>query len=133
MFAFNVARRARTVFAFGAALILGVSAYGFAASNTVPATGMGDGAGTISGYTISNISYKLDATHSNISEVSFDVAGSVAPTKVEAQLVSGGDWFPCTNGGSGSNYSCTVTGVTTAAANQLRVVAGSMEYTVTAP
>jgi hypothetical protein len=133
MFAINIARRARVVFAFGLALILGVSAYGFAASNTVPATGMGDGSGTISGYTISDITYELDGTHSNITAVSFEVAGSVPPTKVEAQLVSGGNWFACDNGGSGSRYSCAVTGVTTAAANQLRVVAGSMAYTVPTP
>ncbi len=132
MFIRHIARRARIVLSFGLALILGVAAYGFAAGNTVPDTGMGDGAGTISGYAVSNIGYELDADRDNITKVSFDLSGSVPATKVEAQLIDGGDWFDCTNTG-GSTWECAVSGVTTAAATQLRVVAGSQTYTVATP
>ena len=43
-------------------LILAGAAYAFAAANTVPATKAGDGLGVISGYTVTNVVYDLNAT-----------------------------------------------------------------------
>ena len=112
---------------FGLILLLCAVAYGFAAANTVPASGAGDGSNTISGYTITNVTYTLNATNpANIDAVTFTVTpgtGASAPSTVKAKLVStSSTWFDCTNT-SGTTWDCTVTGVTATAANELRVVA----------
>jgi hypothetical protein len=120
-------RSIRTFAALALALIFAVSARGFAASNTVPISAAGDGSATISGYTISAVSYTLNATNpQNLENVRFTVtapAGTAAPTTVRAQLVSGGSWFTCGNGGSGTTWTCTLSNVTAAAANNLTIVA----------
>ena len=105
------------------ALILTVATFAFAAANTMPTTtSAGDGERAISGYTVSNVKYNLDATNpANISTVTFTIAPAAAST-VKIQLVSGGTWFDCTN--TAGAVSCSVSGSVTAlnAAN-LRVVA----------
>ncbi len=106
-------------------LIMAASAYAFAASNVVPESGAGDGNDTISGYTVTNVTYTLNATPTSIDSVKFNIAptaGALAPTTVKAKLVSSGSWFSCALV-SGTQWSCTVTGVTALAADNLQVVA----------
>lgn len=96
----------------------------YAAANTVPGTNVGEGAGTISGYTISSVHYNLNASEpQNIDSVTFTVNNAIpAGSTVKIQLVSGtGSWYSCTVSG-GTNVSCTTTGATAATANSLRVV-----------
>lgn len=63
----------RTTTALLIALILSAIAYGFAAANTVPTSKAGDGTGLVSGYTISNIHYTLNASDpTKIASVTFD-------------------------------------------------------------
>lgn len=108
------------------ALVLSITTYAFAASNTMPAaSSAGDGQVTISGYTIGAPSYTLGSTDpSSIASVSFSIApvsGSAAPHTTKIQLVSNGSWFDC-NVSSGT-ATCAITGVTVTAANNFRVVA----------
>jgi hypothetical protein len=118
--------RIRILAMFALLLVLSAAAYGFAAANTVPVSGAGDGAGTISGYTISNVKYALNATTpANIDSVSFTVtpAGAAgAPTTVKAKLVSTStSYSACTL--ATSTWTCNFTGVTAAQADELRVIA----------
>jgi hypothetical protein len=95
----------------------------FTASNTVPNGALGQGANTISGYTIAGISYSPDGSNpSNIDSVSFTLSPASA-SSVSVQLVSGGSWYACTN--SSGSVSCTTTSpqATASAANSLDVVA----------
>src|SRR5574337_1312133 len=95
-------------------LALTMVAYAFAASNTVPASSAGDGSGAISGYTVSNVHYTLNATNpANIDNVSFTIAPALlAGGSVQVKLVSaGGSWFNCTVTG-GTSVSCATPGVT---------------------
>jgi hypothetical protein len=124
-----IARRffsVRTFLALAVVLGLAASTYGFAAANVVPESGAGDGSKAISGYTVTNVRYTLDTTTpANIKTVQFEIAptaGAAAPTTVQASLVTGGTFFACTKG-SGTTWSCAVTGVTALAANELRVIA----------
>ncbi len=108
-------------------LIMATSAFAFAAANDVPESGAGDGADTISGYTITNVKYTFNADPTKIETVAFDVASTTgdadAPSFVQARLVDGGTWISCTAGTS-PNWSCPVAGaVTVLAANKLQVVA----------
>lgn len=103
------------------ALVFASAAFAFAASNTVPGSYAGEGSSTTSGYTVSNVVYNLNATTpSNIDSVTFALNASAATVKI--RLVTTGSYFNCTNT-SGFNWSCTTTGVTVAAADELRVVA----------
>ena len=109
------------------ALILSAVAFGFAAANSVPESGAGDGSGAISGYTITNIQYTLDGTDpSTVSAVSFDInatAGASAAAAVEVQLDA--TWANSCSNTSGVSWTCTFTGTLpdVSAAATLQVVA----------
>ena len=106
------------------AALVGLGAYLFTASNTVPNTNAGAGSGTISGYTISSVAYNLNSTTpTNIDSITFSISPATAGT-VKIQLVSGGTWYSCTN--SSGSVTCDTTAgtqATVAPANQLTVVA----------
>ncbi len=108
-------------------MIFASSAYAFAAANVVPETGAGDGANTISGYNVTNVTYALNAVNpANLDTVSFALAptaGAGPATTVKVQLVTGGAWFNCTTPGASRNWDCSTAGVTALAANNLHVVA----------
>jgi hypothetical protein len=109
----------------GAVLLLAVAvmaaAYGFAATNTVPDTRAGDGAGNINGYIVSNVVYTLDTSNPQVlDKVEFDLDAAASTVKVRLQ--TGGTWYSCTNT-SGNHWSCNTTGQNVQPANELRVVA----------
>ena len=110
-------------------IVLAVSAYAFAAANTVPATKAGDGAGAISGYTVTNVAYNLNATDPTALD-SVDFTLSAAATQVQIKLVAAGsDWYVCDDGvSSGINWTCDTTVGTQATmgtVDELKVVAAS--------
>lgn len=104
-------------------LLLSAMVFAYAASNTVPATSAGDGSNTITGYTVSNVKYNLDNTNPQlISSVQFTMTGAAAPTTVKVKLVAtGGSWYDCSL--AAGTWTCTTTGATVLAADQLTVVA----------
>ena len=109
----------------GAVLLLVLAvmagAYGFAATNTVVAPRAGDGAGTISGYTVSNVAYTLNSSNPQVlDKVEFDLDNPASTVKVRLQ--TGGTWYSCTNT-SGNHWSCDTPGQGVQPANELRVVA----------
>jgi len=105
--------------------------FAYAAENTVPVTGAGDGVEQISGYTVTEVHYTLvDGNPANIAMVDFkltpDSPLTFAPTTVRVQLITDGAWFECNPPVSPStHWTCNITGtgVTVLAANNLRVVA----------
>ncbi len=108
------------------ALVLTITTYAFAASNTMPpVTSAGDGATVISGYTIGTPSYTLGSSDpSTITSVSFTIAplsGTTDPATTKVQLVDGGSWFDCSVVSGAAT--CPVTGVTVLAADNFHVVA----------
>ncbi|HMP38869.1 MAG TPA: hypothetical protein PKA05_00670 [Roseiflexaceae bacterium] len=114
--------RPQTIVAIGIALVLATAAYGFAAANTVPDARLGDGAGTVSGYTVTNVTYYLDAADPGLLErVTFSL--DAAATTVRGQLVAGGAWYTATNT-SGLNWEIDPDpDVNTADVDTLRIVA----------
>src|SRR5271157_5635616 len=81
--------------------------YAYAAANTVPASTAGDGAGAISGYTVSNIAYILDATTpSKINKITFTL--SAAAGQVQVSVTGASPYQACTIA-SGTNVTCTFT------------------------
>jgi hypothetical protein len=116
-------RRRRMVILLVAAGALALTTYAFTASNVVPGSKAGDGAGAITGYTVSNVEYALDATNpANIESVSFTL-DAVAGT-VKAKLVAAsGTYTDCSNTG-GNDWSCNIEpDPTVLSADELRVIA----------
>ncbi|MBU4457046.1 MAG: hypothetical protein KKA65_06105 [Nanoarchaeota archaeon] len=106
------------------ALVFASVGNAFAAANTVPASNAGDGAGAVSGYTISAVHYNLNGTNpQNIDSVTFTTNVTVpVGSTVTIKLVNAGTtWYSCTGQGS-TSISCTTTGATVVSADSLRVV-----------
>jgi archaellin len=115
-------KRNRYLLAAVAAAVVAPAAYAFTAANTVPNSNAGSGAGTISGYTVSNVSYTLNATNpQNVDQVAFTVSPTSGTVKV--QVVSGGSWYACTNSSGSVTCATTSPQATAAGVNQLTVVA----------
>ncbi len=107
------------------ALVLAVVSFAFANTNTVPNSVAGDGSGTISGVTVSNIHYTLSANFVNITAVNFDVAPAmVDPTTatVRVSFDGGTTWSNACTSADGTAWACTITPVTVLSATNLRVV-----------
>jgi hypothetical protein len=112
------------VFAAGVVILSGAA---FTASNTVPDEVLGEGAGTISGYTITSVAYNLNTTTpSNIDSVTFTTSALANTVKIKL-VSSGSTWYSCstTNSPTNTTWSCGTTSpqATATAANELRVVA----------
>ena len=107
-------------------LVAAVTVYGLAAANVVPETAAGDGANTVTDYTVTAVTYTIDADCDELSKVTFNITPTVAagvPTTVKVALVDPPTtWFACTVGTSPS-WSCNLTGVWITGTNKLRVVA----------
>jgi hypothetical protein len=111
--------------------VLGIGGAAFSAANTVPESSAGDGSETISGYTITAITYNVNgANPQNIDSVTFTATadnGSAAGalTTIRGRFVAGGGWYTCTRSGGvapAHNISCDTT------APQLTVLAAD-EFT----
>ena len=120
--------RPRTFVVAAVAMLLSGGAYAFTASNTVAATTAGNGSGTISGYTVSGVTYTLStaspgtAASPVITGVSFTLSAEAVAANVSA-VISGSsstseDYNPCTNSGgtttsgetSGGTWTCDLSG-----------------------
>ena len=119
-------RRALLMTAIVAAVIA-TSAYAF--TNTIGGVSppnVGSGSGAIGGYTASNISYNLNAANpANVDSIQFNLLNATAATTVQIQAVTAGTWYACgvPTGSSPMLVTCTTAGLTSAAANNLTIVA----------
>ncbi len=93
-------RNFKFLLAILAIIVVAGSAYAFAAANTVPDTNAGYAASVVSGYTVTNIVYDLDATDPTIVDaITFDIeptSGSQKAVLVKVQTVAAGAWTTCT-------------------------------------
>jgi hypothetical protein len=99
-----------------ASMAIAGGAYAFTASNTVPASTAGAGAGAVSGYTVSGLHYALNATTpANIDSLTFTVSPSIPSTGtgkviVSAVLSTGGpSVYTCTTNTAGDTVTCPTT------------------------
>lgn len=122
-------QKMRTALIIAALMILAAVTYAYAAANLVPETGAGEGSGTVSGYTITNVDYTLLGSNpSKLDEVSFAVAptaGAGAAGEVRITVDGGTTWVTCT-GPVGSTWTCAFAGGSepnVSAINLLQIVA----------
>ena len=108
-------------------LLCSTGAYAFVQINRTPTDPQAGSASAASGYRISNITYTLGAADPrSIARVKFTITPSLANARiatVRAKLISSStSYWPCLNVPVGSqNWACPISGVTTAAADQLMV------------
>jgi hypothetical protein len=116
-----------------AVVVIGAGVYAFTASNTVPASTAGAGNGVVSGYTVTNIHYNLDATTpTNIDSLTFTISPVVPSTGtgrvvVQTTLSTGGpNTYTCTTDTTGATVTCptiTPTQLTAALVTGVTVIA----------
>jgi hypothetical protein len=106
-------RKITILIAVVVALAIGGGVYAFTASNTVPLTTTGSGAGAVSGYTVTNLHYVLDATTpANIDSLTFTISPAVPSTStgkvvIAAALSTGGpNNYTCTTDVPGTTVTC---------------------------
>jgi hypothetical protein len=116
-----------------ASAAIGGGVYAFTASNTVPSTTAGAGSGAVSGYTVTNLHYALNATTpGNVDSLTFTISPTVPSTSsgkvvIQTALTAGGPAnYTCTTDTTGATVTCattspqltaaTLTGVTVVAA-----------------
>ena len=116
--------------------IVGGASYAFLAAVSGLPTGTHAGAATVSvsGYTISGLSYTYDSTNpDDITNVEFTLDNAAAV--VHLQLTGGGSWYACTEnagltasaGGTNTVWDCATTSpqATVTAQDQISVIAHS--------
>lgn len=119
-----MSRSLKIMFVVFAILVISVAAYAFAAANTVPATKAGSGAGVISGYTVSNIVYNLNASDPTILDsVNFTLSAAAGTVKIKL-IAAGSTWYSCTVV-TGNDFTCatTATSLSVSTIDELAVVA----------
>jgi hypothetical protein len=120
---YTLFKRHKKTFGLVAAIVVAAATFGaqaFTASNTVPATLAGNGAGAITGYAVSNVAYTT--TDDKITAVDFDLDADAADVKVQL-LSTGGTWYDCGATTGVSHHATCVTNEDAAAADQLSVTA----------
>lgn len=120
--------RIRVLVVIGVSLLVATTAYAFAATNVVPNTNAGDGFGTISGYTVSSVTYGLNtADPSRLASINMTVTpdnGGAAPASLKVQLVDSGAWYDGTKGtGNSWTVNLSAFNVSAQSVTKLRVVA----------
>lgn len=101
---------------FVAFLVVAGGAYAFTAANTVPSSTAGAGSSTVSGYTVTNLHYVLDATTpTNVDSVTFTISPVVPTTGagkvvIQAALSTGGPTnYTCSTDTTGALVTCATT------------------------
>jgi len=104
-----------------AAVVIASTTFAFASSSTLSPGSRGEGAGGISGYTVTNIAYQFNTDPTRIDQVMFTLDSNAVTVKIKLNdAVS--TWYSCAPV-TGKDWSCQTDGATTQAASTLRVFA----------
>ena len=117
----NKLKSPRRLIALAAFAIVAMSAFGFAAANTMPPdTKAGDGESSISGYEVTDIHYNFDgATPANVTSVDFTLDADASSVRAS---INGTSSTACS--ASGTTWTCNMpAGITVEEAATLYVVA----------
>ena len=94
------------------AMVIGVSAYAFTASNTVAAHSAGAGSATVSGYTVASpTNYTFSGDGETMTAVTFDLNKTASDVAVAltASTPTGSDWTDCGASEASSPFAVTCT------------------------
>jgi hypothetical protein len=96
-------RKAAAVAVFALACVIGLGAYAFTASNTIPPQTAGGGANEVTGYTETGASYTWSVNDEYITAVEFYLKGKLKPSDVAVSLSTAAkpaaeEWVDCPAG-----------------------------------
>jgi hypothetical protein len=106
-----------------AVVVIASTTYAFASTNTLLPGKTGEGSGAVSGYSVTNIAYHLNADPTSIDSVSFTLDSTAATVKIKLND-SASTWYDCSVV-TGNDWICQTAGVTTLSVDTLRVIATS--------
>ena len=117
-------RTFRTMIILIVALVFASTAFALAASNTMADAGKaGDGSNTVSGYTVSGVTYNLDTTNpSLIASVEFDLDAAASSVAASLTDASSTETFASACSSSGNHWTCTFGTVSALDAATFRVI-----------
>lgn len=108
--------KARLAMAAVAVCVVAGGAFAFTAANTVPSSTAGAGSSVVSGYTVTNLHYVLNATTpANIDSLTFTITPVIPSTSsgkviVQAALTTGGPTnYTCATDTTGALVTCVTT------------------------
>lgn len=106
------------------ALVFASTAYALAASNTLADAGKaGDGSNSVSGYTVTGVTYNLDAVDpSLIASVEFDLDAAASSVAASLTDASSNETFASACSNSGNHWTCTFGTVSALDAASFRVI-----------
>ncbi|MEE8338295.1 MAG: hypothetical protein V3R95_09545 [Dehalococcoidia bacterium] len=125
-------KRGPVLAVIAAIAVFAVGGAAFTAANTVPITSAGDGAGTVSGFTITSIVYVLNGTTpSDVDTITFTATADNSNTNNPGSMFirpdsTGSEYYTCTRAGGiapAHDLTCDVTPTNATSNVQLTVVA----------
>ncbi len=111
-------KRGPVLAVIAAIAVFSVGGAAFTAANTVPTSSAGDGAGTVSGFTITAIAYVLNATTpSDVDTITFTATADNSNVALPSSMFirpdsTGSEYYTCTRSGGiapAHNLTCDVT------------------------
>ena len=117
----NKMKSPRRLIALAIFAIVAMSAFGFAAANTVSPSNAGDGSEAVSGGLVENIAYSFNGV-SQITGVAFDYTGYTdPPTNINITLLGANVSGTC-NPAGGDHWTCSVAPTNVVPITGLRVI-----------
>ena len=124
-------KRGPVLAVIAAIAVFSVGGAAFTAANTVPTTSAGDGAGTVSGFTVTAIAYVLNSTTpSDVDTITLTATADNSNTTIPSSMFirpdsTGSEYYTCTRSGGvapAHNLTCDVTPTNATSNVQLTVV-----------
>ena len=106
-----------------AAIVIASTTFAFASSSTRLPGSKGEGAGGISGYNVTNVTYQFNADPTRIDSVMFTLDSNALTVKIKLNATAS-TWYTCSLV-TGRDWSCRTVGAATQAADTLQVFAAS--------
>ena len=111
------------MFILFAAVVIASTTFAFASSSTRVPGSKGEGAGDISGYNVTNVTYQFNADPTRIDSVMFTLDSNAVTVKIKLNDTVA-SWYTCSLV-TGRDWSCWTEGASTQAADTLQVFAAS--------
>lgn len=110
---------------------LAIGVYAITASNSVPATNLGDGNNAINGFAVSNVHYAIDGTNANsVNNVQFYLTAATGANATNVTVKVGSSTYtsvggspPCSVAGDHQTWTCVTTGLGAGGPTNLEITA----------
>jgi hypothetical protein len=106
-----------------ASVVIASTTYAFASENTLLPGEKGEGSGSLSGYSVTNIAFNLNADPTRIESVTFTLSEPAATVKIKLND-SASSWYACSSV-TGNDWICQTAGAAIHSTDLMQVIASS--------